>query len=279
MPSGAFEDGNYILPGFTAPGSRSTSSLSGALSAPKNPFADAANVQVDALNNAIPFFQPFMDAGLSGLEQYQQGSTPEGLEQILSMIMGGDTFGSLVDERTRAVEGGLAAGGLTRSGAAIKKHAAIPTDIALALEGILSGRSGALADTGFGASSGIAGLTTRVGEAIASGILGKEAQDSSRSAQKSTNTSDIVGAVLGGVFSDPRLKENKRKIGKIGPLDLYDWDWIPEVKDTIAAGMPTTGFLSTDIKEHFPEYVSEFGGFDLIDFQGLINHMEESCHS
>jgi hypothetical protein len=101
-------------------------------------------------------FQPYQEPGLDAYEQFAQGSTPEGLDAILSQIMGGNTFGSLIDERTRSMEGMLSAGGLTRSGEALDQAAQLPVDVALALESLLSGRQAGLADTGYGATSNIA---------------------------------------------------------------------------------------------------------------------------
>lgn len=243
-----------------------------------NAFTNAADVQVNALENAIPLFQPFLDSGLFGLNNLQQGATPRGLDQILSQIMGTDTFGSLVDERTRSVEGLLSSGGLSRSGAAIEQGAAIPTDIALALQGILSGNNQALANFGFGGASEIGSLTTQVGQAIASGILGQEQSRATSKAASQTNTSNLIGAGIGALFSDPALKQNVRKIKKIGPLDLIQWDWIPQAKGTIVENMPTIGFMSTQIKEFYPQFVGEFAGFDTVDYKKLINELETvSC--
>lgn len=239
-----------------------------------DPLIHAANVQQDALEDAIPFFQPFMDAGLLGLEQFTDTTTPEGLDALLARIMGGDAFGSLLDERTQSVEGQLAAGGLTRSGTAIEEAAAIPTNLAMELEGILSGRSGALADTGFAASSNIADLTTRIGEAIASGILGVESRDNTRKANRDTNRTNLIGAAIGGMFSDPALKENITKINTIGPLGLYTWDWIDDAPE-IVQRQQTTGFLTTEVKEHFPQFVKEFGGFETVEYEGLLKHLRE----
>ena len=248
--------------------------LSGILGA-SNPFTEAANVQVEALQDAIPFFQPFLDVGTQGLESFAQGSTPQGLSDMIDQIINGGLFEDLVDERQDAVTSQLAAGGLTRSGAAIEEAARIPTDVALALENILSGRQAGLADIGFSGASNIGSLTTRVGEAIASGILGNEARRASDRATSKTNKSNIIGSVLGGLFSDPRLKENIRKVDKIGPLDLVQWDWSKEAKP-IVKDMPTHGFLSTQVKEHYPEFVHQYGGFDVIDYPNLIEHLK--CH-
>jgi hypothetical protein len=90
----------------------------------------------------------FTTAGLQGLQGVQQGSTASGFGQRLDDIIGGNQFQGLVDERQRAVQGQLSAGGLTRSGAAIDAASAIPADLALQLEGQLFNRQAGLAESG-----------------------------------------------------------------------------------------------------------------------------------
>ena len=59
---------------------------------------------------------PFAAAGEIALPEVLSGITPGGLDERLGQIFGTDVFQNLVEERTGAVEGQLAAGGLTRSG-------------------------------------------------------------------------------------------------------------------------------------------------------------------
>lgn len=250
-------------------------------------------------------FQPFMEAGtgaISGLQrgfQAPQGTTAGGMEGILQSIIGGDTFQSLVGERQRGIQGQLAAGGLTRSGTALTEAAKIPTDLALQLENQLFGRQfageqerirglenlfqGGLSATGQGANAtgnlfqsiinaitGAAGAEaggiTGGAEAAASGILGAE----QARAQALQNAMNLGGGIAAG-FSDPRLKTNIRVIGKVGPLDLVEWDWIPELEDSFVKDFPTMGYLSTQVKELYPEYIYEFGGYDVIDYPEVNN--------
>lgn len=241
-----------------------------------NPILEAAQIQADALQGAIPLFDPFMQSGLQGLGDFTQASTPQGLSDVIDQIMNGSLFAGLVDERRNEVESMLASGGLMRSGAAMDEAAAIPTDVAFAIENLLAGRQGGLTEVGLTGTSNIADLTTRVAEAIASGILGVEAQKTARDAASDTNRASIIGAglgALGSAFSDPRLKENVQAKGKIGPLTLVSWDWIAEAKGTVIENMPTIGFMSTDIKEHFPEVVGNYGGYDVIDYPRLIEKL------
>lgn len=286
-------------------------------------YREAGTLQADAIRSLLPMlrermgitqgqFQPFMEAGtgaISGLQRGFQapgGTTAGGMEDVLSSIIGGGTFQSLVGERQRGVQGQLAAGGLTRSGTALTEAARIPTDLALDLENQLFGRQfgaeqvrisglenlfqGGLSATDQGAAAsgnlmqniinaitGAAGAEaggiTGGAEAEASGILGAE-QARAAALQNAMNLGGGVGAAL--AFSDPRLKTNIRVIGKIGPLDLVEWDWIPELKDTIVNEFPTMGYLSTQVRELYPDLVEEFGGYDVINYPEVNERL--SCH-
>jgi hypothetical protein len=251
-----------------------SNTLNTALTQPIDPILQAAQIQSDALTQGQELFQPFLEAGTQGLDFLSQAGTPGGLDQILQMIFSGESFGGLRDERRRGVEGALGAGGLTRSGVAIEEGANISSDLGLQLLQLLTGTNQDLAGGGFGAATNIADLMGRSAEATASGILGLEERGQARSANRSNNTTQLLGAVLGGIFSDPRLKENIKEIGNLGKLKLYTWNWKPEFKDTIVSTFPTTGVLSTDVKEVYPDLVGEFGGFATINYEGLIERLQ-----
>ncbi len=91
--------------------------------------------------------------------------------------------------------------------------------------------------------------------------------------------SSAGGGAGGGIasffssFSDPRLKENIEKIGEINKLNLYEWDWISETEGTIVELLPTIGFLTTEVKEHYPDFVFEFSGYDAIAYGALLNKL------
>jgi len=256
----------------------------------QNPIKQAAGIQGQTLQDAIPMFSPYQEGGLQAYEQLQQGSTAGGLDQILAEIMGGDSFNALQDRRGEEITNMLSAGGLTRSGETIQQGADLTIDNALSLYDLLRGNQGGLAETGYRATTDVAGLTTDVGAAIASGILGNEASKNARDAQQDTNRSNLFGSLIGGVGalgaanifktgslfggSDPSLKTNVRKFDKIGPLNVYEWDWIPETKGTIIEGMPRRGFMSPEVREHYPDRVKTFGGFDMIDYGNLIEDLK-----
>jgi len=117
----------------------------------------------------------FFDPGVGQIGALEEGTTAQGLDERLGRIFDTESFNRLLEERTRAVQGGLAAGGLTRSGTAIEELSAVPTDLGFQIEQLLTGRSRGLFDTGFGAARDLAGIATRGGElrgeARSSGIL------------------------------------------------------------------------------------------------------------
>lgn len=75
-------------------------------------------------------------------------------------------------------------------------------------------------------------------------------------------------------FSDPMLKENVEEVGQVGKLGIYQWDWKPETKGTMIDGCGTIGFMADEVKEHYPEYVFTFAGFDCILYPKLLEKLE-----
>jgi hypothetical protein len=244
-------------------------------------------------------FAPFLAAGTGALPGVEEASTIGGLDSRIAQILGSESFQPLVEERTRSVEGLLGAGGLTRSGAAITEGAKIPTDLAFQIENLLSGRESNLAQTGLRAAAQSAGqegdflnqiiqsitggtqaLTsgiTGAAQVTASGILGA-AQSQAAGTQNLLNLGGTLGAAsilapAAIAASDPRLKKNVVKIGHIGELNVYSWDYIDEIKDLGIASMHA-GFMSDEVKEIFPEHIYELGGYDLIDYTAVLNELE-----
>lgn len=238
---------------------------------------DEIRRQFDVTSGLI---QPYVDAGTAALPGLQSASTRQGLDQLLGKIFTSTTFQHMNDERMNAAEGALSAGGLTRSGTALQEAARIPAELGLMLEQLLTGRKQALATGGqnaaarLGAAGGsmansIANLFNQSGKAGSSGAV-TDAQS------KASGLGSLVstGLSIAGFFSDPRLKDNIEEIGMIGPLPLVQWDWKPETAGTVIETCPTMGFLTSDVKQHFPEFVSEYGGFEVLNYSGLLDRLE-----
>ena len=237
-------------------------------------------------------FAPFLQAGteaipraVSAIDALAPGATAGGLDARLAEIFNTDIFDSLVDERTRAVQGQLAASGLSRSGTAIQEVANIPAQLGLAIEDLLTGRQGnqasrlaGLAGVGqsaagslgqFGAQSSqsIANLFERQGQSRSAGII-TDAQAGA------SGLGQVLKLASGVFFSDPCLKENAERISEIGDLGLYEWDWKPFCEGTIIAESSNLGFMADEVEEKYPHHVGEFGGFMIINYPRLIDELE-----
>lgn len=224
---------------------------------------------------------PFIQAGTAQLPALTQGTTAAGLDERLAEIFGTEAFEALRSERTRAIEGQLAAGGLTRSGTAIQQAANIPASLGLAIEELLTGRSAGLATGGLTAATGLGAIGQQTsgrisdvllqqGQNVASGIL-TDQQARAKGAQNIVSLASTAASIF---FSDPTLKENVEQISTIGDLNLYEWDWIEGAKGTMIEGCSTMGFMADEVKEKYPQHVSDFCGFMIIDYPALLDELE-----
>ncbi|MCP5005427.1 MAG: hypothetical protein GY941_16045, partial [Planctomycetes bacterium] len=133
-------------------------------------YLEGAGVESDFLRQAIESlrgyggFDPYMQAGHGALAGLQEGSTVGGFGNRLNEIIGGDAFGGVVDERMRSLQAGLASSGLRRSGHAMNEAAAIPLDVAMGIEGMLSGRQSGLAGLGLNAAQSQGGLEQMIAQ-------------------------------------------------------------------------------------------------------------------
>lgn len=226
--------------------------------------------------------KPFLDAGAEQLPTLQERTSVDGLDSILAEIFGSENFQTLRDERQLSAQNQLAAGGLTRSGTALQEAARVPTDLGFQIEQLLTGRSQDLAYKGqnaaaqlgsFGdsASGGIAGLSQNTGQGFANGQLADQQA-------RQQGFSNVVGAAatIGSIFfSDPSLKENVEEISKIGPLGVYQWDWKKSTEGTLLDGCGTVGFMADEVEALYPQFVFNFGGFMMIDYPALLDHLDE----
>lgn len=267
----------------------------------------AANQQaIDELRRQFGITQeniaPFLEAGQRAVPGLELGSTVGGLDQRLREIFNTDIFGSLVDERTKAVDRRNAASGNFGSGAGLLDAARVPTELGLGFEQLINNRLAGLAGSGQNAALGlgslgaqnsqsIASLLQDSGRARSSGFL-TDAQSRAQFGQQLGGLAgagvSLLGPVLGlgagatGLaaaatplfFSDPNLKENVEEIGAVNNLTVYQWDWIEKAKDTIVGACHNMGFMSDEVKEKYPHHVYRFCGFDVVDYFPLLAELE-----
>ncbi len=234
---------------------------------------------------------PFIEAGIGALGDVTGGATIGGFGERLKQLFSGGTLDPLIEERGRAVESGLSARGLSRSGTAIRELADIPTQLGFDIENLLFGRQAGLAGQGLAgglslgglgqqAAGGVASLFSRTGEARGAGIV-TDAQARAAGIEQIGQIAATVLPIIVSFFSDPNLKRNVEEIAEFKFTDesknlkTYQWDWIPEAEETIVRFYPTIGFMADEVKEKYPQHVHKYAGFDTIDYQSLLNEMEE----
>lgn len=253
-----------------------------------------------------PLLQPLAGLVPELLPQVQQGATIGGFGQNIADILGGGALDPLIADRQRAANFALGSAGLSRSNVAAETAAEIPTELAFALESLLSGRQGDLLQTGIsgvgalsnllqGTASNIGNLAIGQGSLQSQGIIGQQQLKT----QRDQGIAQLLGAAAGGFgggaagtfagggigggiggllgqLSDMRLKTNIEPIGEALGMTLYKWDWIDPIKELDPKGLMANmdaGFLAQDVLMNFPQYCGEFAGYLTIDYDGLLKEL------
>lgn len=251
---------------------------------------------------------PYVNAGTGVLGSLTDSSGLAGFGQNITDILNDPSLQPLRQQRADAISTALGASGMLNSGTRANAIGNDLTDFATSIESLLNQRQSGLANMGVGAAGGLAGfgqntasnisnLMGQIGQSQASGVLSQQqAKASGINQLLGLGGSALGGALLGGsgmlgslgagsgaalglLFSDSRLKENIKKTGNVGPLNVYHWDWRPEVE--VALGVRPQmdkGFLAEEVEAVFPQFVHPVGPFKAIDYQGLLNHLEEVIH-
>ena len=144
---------------------------------------------------------PFMQAGQMQVPGLAAAATIPGFSGRLGDLFKSGALQPLIDERTRAAQGQLAAGGLTRSGTALREIADIPTELGLGIESMLQGRSQTLADRGLESALGLGKLGQMNAQSLASLLAGIGGMQSSGLLGDAQSGSDLFGQALSGLGS------------------------------------------------------------------------------
>lgn len=220
---------------------------------------------------------PYM-MGSQFLDQLGAGASFGGFASNLNEIMGSPVFDELRKKRLDGINASFGANGMLNSGGRAKAIASDMSDLGMALEQLIYGRQSGLADMGFSAANALGGFGTSAagnisnlisgqGQARASGILGAQQE-------KAAGINQLFAAGA-AIFSDSRLKENITKVGEVGPLNVYEWDWIPEMKELGIEPEMRRGFIAEEVQALFPRFVHKVGNFLAVDYEGLFDRLEE----
>ena len=79
-----------------------------------------------------------------------------------------------------------------------------------------------------------------------------------------------IGKGIGKLFSDSRLKKNIKRIGKLGDLGWYQWDWNDKARELMVTE-PSYGVIAQEVARTHPEAVSEDkSGYLQVDYSKLV---------
>jgi hypothetical protein len=71
-----------------------------------------------------------------------------------------------------------------------------------------------------------------------------------------------LGGAIGGLFSDRRLKKNIKRIGSMGKLGIYTYQYI-------WGGPQQVGFMADEVAKVSPGAVKDFGGLKVVDYEAI----------
>lgn len=113
-------------------------------------------------------------------------------------------------------------------------------------------------------ASGISGI----GETKAMGLIG---QAQSNQMAQQNNFGNLLGlgnlgvsAYSAGMFCDPRLKDNAKKIGEVEGIQIYEWDWNEDAEKLGLYGKGR-GPMADEIARFMPDRVSIKDGYMFVE--------------
>jgi len=92
-------------------------------------------------------------------------------------------------------------------------------------------------------------------------------------ASKSGSIFNALATVIGGVFSDIRLKTNIEKIGELNAtINLYRWEWNEVAEKMGVDNQPSVGVLAQELIEYRPDLVMMYeDGYFRVNYSGLLS--------
>lgn len=245
-----------------------------------NAAKEAAQTQADYQREALNYLkqteklpQQLREGALTGLGDIYGIGGPEsqnkffsGLESnpIYSAIMSGKAAGEDAILRNASATGGLRSGNASYNLADYNtklKNEALLSSYNNQVQG-LQGLAGIQS-----MAPQIANATTGIGQTLAQGTTGA-AQANQQYQQNQTNTLMGLGSLGLLAFSDVRLKENIKSIGRIGKYNKYSWDWSESAKAFGLHGS-SEGVMAHEVEDDDPSLVSIVDGYKVVDYSRI----------
>ncbi len=233
-----------------------------AATATQNAADTSVAFQQDALNYLKQSQEPLLEAqqfGLSGLMDYYGGNQ----QGVIDTAMQSPYYTSMLAQGEEATLRNAAATGGLRSGTTQNALAANSQNV---LNSAIGQQLGGLQTlSGFQPNtSAVANATTGIGNTMAQGITG-----AAQAEQQGINNLISLGTSVAGMFSDERLKENIKRVGKVNGFNWYSWTW-----NSIAEGLGLTGesqgVLAQEVEKSSPELINMREGFKTVNYAGIL---------
>ena len=242
----------------------------GSSSAARN-ASNASKASAEQFDKFFEMIRPSIETGQEYLGKLGEYSTFGGLNDLYSEAQGSQLAADMISDRRQSLDGYLASSGLRRSGTALKEIANLPTAVFSGLMDKIVGNTQNMATIGLGQGSNALGAIS--GSANATNTASEFGMIPSQNKQNLFGGLLSMGGALGGaaLLSDKRLKTNIKKIGEIGPLNVYEWDW----KDDSMNMVMRAGFIAQEVQEVYPQHVHTFeiGGHELlaVDYDSVLS--------
>jgi hypothetical protein len=124
-----------------------------------------------------------------------------------------------------------------------------------------------------GIEQGLIGQAAGLEEAVRKAQYGAAQAGSALQTPQRTDYG-MLGGFLSGL-SDVRLKENITKIGKIGDINFYSWNWSDKAIEMGAENNPTVGVMAQELLQVMPEAVTMAeDGYYRVDYSKVFNGVQ-----
>jgi len=182
-----------------------------------------------------------------------------------SLQMGQDQSG-----REASVGGFLRSGTLAK--ALAEQQARSGVDKSNALSSVYQQMLGGVGNmAGYGNNTNaIAGQMNNISQTNTQGQMAASQMLQQGAAQTSATGTSILGGLL-AMFSDVRLKDNVKHVGKVGNHNWYSWTWNDKAKELGLTGIGE-GVMAHEVEKYAPEAIGESNGFMTVYYDKLRLH-------
>lgn len=232
-----------------------------------NASREAADTSVAFQREALDYLkqsqEPLLQAqqfGLTGLMDFYGGNQ----QGLIDQVQASPFYSSIIDQGEEAVLRNAAATGGLRSGTTQNALAQNSQDVLQGLVGQQLGGLGQLA--GYQPNTaGVANQLNTIGNTTAQGIV---AQGQAQQAGLG-NMLNLGTSILGGLFSDERLKTNIKKVGRVNGFNWYSWTW-NDIAEKLGLSGESQGVLAQEVERVKPELVGQRKGYKTVNYAGIV---------